>query len=299
MRALVTGATGFVGRRLLARLERPVVLSRNPATATLAEVELRAWNPSHGPPPAEVFDDIDVVFHLAGEPVAEGRWTSAKKARIRDSRLLGTQRLVAGIEQARRRPSVLVSASAVGIYGSRGDEWLDESAAPGHDFLAEVCQGWEHEALAAEALGMRVVTHRIGIILGPGGGALSRMLPLFRCGLGGRLGNGRQWMPWVHVDDVVGLMLFAATHAAARGALNTVAPQAVTNRDFTKVLARVVRRPALFPAPAWGLRLGLGGFADVLLGSQRVLPMAAQKWGYNWNYSDLEGALRAVVSGQG
>lgn len=297
MRVLVTGATGFVGRRLVERLERPVVLSRNPDSARrqLGDVIAHAWNPEAGPPPAAAFEGVEAVIHLAGEPVAEGRWTAAKKRRIRESRVEGTRQLVAGLAELAQRPRVLVSASAVGIYGSQGETVLDETAAPAGDYLAEVCSAWEREALAATQLGLRVVNARIGIVLGPGGGALGKMLPIFKLGLGGRLASGQQWMPWIHLDDVVGLLLFAAEQEQATGPMNTVAPEPVSNREFTRVLAQTLRRPALFPAPAFGLRLGLGEFAQVLLASQRVVPRAAERWGYRFRYPDLAGALSASV----
>lgn len=236
------------------------------------------------------------MFNLAGEPVAEGRWTAEKKARIRDSRVLGTRRLVEGLKQLDRRPRVLVSASAVGWYADSGDRELTEAEPPADTFLGEVCAAWEQEARAAEPLGIRVVLVRIGLVLGPGGGAMGQMLPLFRLGLGGRLGSGRQWMPWIHLDDLVGLLLFAARCETLRGPMNAAAPHPVTNAEFTRTLGRVLHRPAFLPAPAFGLRLALGEFASVLLASQRVLPRAALAAGYEFQYSELEPALRSVVA---
>ena len=241
MRALVTGATGFVGQRLLERLVRPVVLSRDPdrAMQTLSRFKITAvgWDPSAGEPPPRAFDGVDAVFHLAGESVAAGRWTKARKQGICDSRLFGTKHLVDALAKLDRRPGVLVSASAVGYYGSRGDEVLTETSPSGDDFLAEVCVAWEKAAFEAERTGIRVVTSRTGVVLGRGG-ALAKMLPPFKLGLGGRLGNGRQWMPWIHLDDLVGLLLFAAEQEAIRGPMNAVGPTPVTNRDFTRSLAR-------------------------------------------------------------
>jgi hypothetical protein len=206
MKAMVTGATGFVGPRLLRLLDSPVVLSRNADRARTALGSLAGpiyrWDPLQGPPPAQAFEGVDVVLHLAGESVAEGRWTAAQKARIRDSRVIGTRHLVQGIAQAAAKPKTLVSASAVGYYGDRGEEELTETAAPAHDFLADVCVEWEREALAAQQHGVRVVTARTGIVLGAGGGALAKMLTPFKLGAGGPLGNGRQWMPWIHVADL-------------------------------------------------------------------------------------------------
>ncbi len=204
MRGLVTGATGFIGPHLLELLDRPVVLSRDANRAKQAlnkyEVEAYSWDPVDGPPPAQALDGVEAVFHLAGESVASGRWTSRRKKRIRESRELGTRHLVDAMRQLRQPPKVLVSASAVGYYGSRGDEVLDESAPPGNDFLAYVCVAWEREAQRAADLGTRVICLRTGIVLGPDGGALQKMMLPFKLGLGGPLGNGRQWMPWIHVD---------------------------------------------------------------------------------------------------
>jgi uncharacterized protein (TIGR01777 family) len=299
MKVLVTGATGFVGPRLLRLLDRPVVLSRHPERAqtsigTLAGRIVR-WDPMQGPPPPDAFEGIDAVFHLAGESVAEGRWTAAQKARIRDSRVVGTRHLVQGIAQAAVKPQTLVSASAVGYYGDRGDEELIETAPPAHDFLADVCVEWEREALAAEQHGVRVVTARTGIVLGAGGGALAKMLTPFKLGGGGPLGNGRQWMPWIHVADLARLYLHAAENGSIRGAMNSVAPHPVRNSEFTKALARQLHRPAFMPAPYFGLRLLFGEFAKVLFASQRVIPRVAVDTGFVFQYPDIVAALREIL----
>lgn len=298
MRALITGATGFVGRELIKRVGQPVVLTRDPvrAKASLSGVETHAWDMMSGPPPLAALEGVEAVFHLAGEPIAEGRWTAAKKQRIRDSRVIGTRNLVEGLRQLRGRPAVLVSASAIGYYGDRGDEVLHESSTPGSDYLAEVCLAWEKESREARELGIRVVNPRLGIVLGPGGGALSKMLLPFKLGAGGRLGSGRQWMSWVHVSDVVGLMLHAAKTASIDGAMNATAPHPVTNREFTAWLAKTVHRPAVIPAPAFGLKLALGEFAEVLLASQRVLPRIAEHTHYSFEHPQLEAALQAAVN---
>jgi uncharacterized protein (TIGR01777 family) len=298
MKTLVTGATGFVGEALLRRLEDPRLLSRDAVAARAAtSFEALPWDPAAGPPPAAAFAGVDAVLHLAGEPVAGGRWTAARKARIRDSRVLGTRHLVAGLRAlpAGKRPRVLVSASAVGFYGDRGDEELDERAAPGTGFLAEVCREWEGEALAAEGLGVRTVCVRIGVVLGPGGGALGKMLLPFRLCLGGPLGGGRQWMPWIHREDLVGLLLHAAKADGLRGPVNGTAPSPATNREFTRALGRAVGRPAVLPAPGFALRLLLGEFADILLHSQRALPRAAEASGFRFGFPSLEAALRDCV----
>jgi len=299
MKALVTGGTGMVGPRLLRLLDRPTVLSRNPDRARQSIGGLAGrivgWDPLAGPPPAEAFEGVDAVFHLAGESVAGSRWTAAQKARIRDSRVIGTRNLVQGLRQAAAKPGVLVSASAVGYYGDRGEEELTESAAPARDFLADVCVAWEREAMAAEALGVRVVTERTGIVLGHGG-ALAKMLTPFKLGAGGPLGSGRQWMPWIHVDDQARLYVHAAERASIRGPMNAVAPNPVRNSEFTKALGRQLRRPAFMPAPYIGLRIVFGEFAQVLFASQRVIPKVAVDSGFQFKYPEIAGALKEILA---
>ena len=302
MRALVTGATGFVGRRLLAKLDRPVVLSRSAAKANqqLAAFRVTAfdWEPSAGPPPAAAFEGVDTIFHLAGDPVAEGRWNEQKKARIRDSRVLGTRNLIATLRSLPTKPNTLISASAVGYYGPCGDRELDESAPPGSssDFLADVCSQWEREAEAARELGIRVVLVRIGVVIGEKGGALAKMLTPFSLGLGSPLGKGDQYMPWIHIDDLVEMMLFAAREPNVNGPLNGVAPRPVTNREFTKTLGRVLNRPTFMPAlPPIALKIMFGEFGKILLDSQRAVPKAARSAGFTFRFPDLEPALRDVL----
>jgi uncharacterized protein (TIGR01777 family) len=297
MRVAVTGATGFIGGALCAELARrghsAVALTRDPrrARAVLPGVDAVAWSDDHLSLPA-----VDAVVHLAGESVA-GRWTTEKKRRIRDSRVGGTRRLVEAIRRVETKPSVLVSVSAVGYYGDRGDETLTEDSAPGDDFLARVCRDWEAEAQRAAEIGVRVVHLRLGVVLDRGGGALAAMLPPFRFGVGGPLGNGGQWFPWVHRADVVGLVLFALETPSATGAINAVAPELVRNRDFTRALASVLHRPAALPAPAFALRLLLGEFSQELLGSRRVLPEQARALGYEFRFPQLAAALRAILDG--
>jgi uncharacterized protein (TIGR01777 family) len=229
-----------------------------------------------------------------GESVGEGRWNPRKKAAIRDSRVDSTRQLVDVMSGLNRKPSVFVCASAIGIYGSRGEETLDEGAAPGDDFLAKVGVEWEREAARASEFGVRTVSVRTGLVLGDGG-ALGKMLPIFKLGLGGPLGNGKQWMSWIHIDDLVGLFMHAVNTESLRGPMNGVAPNPVRNTEFTKALGRALHRPAFFPAPAFGLRLGIGEFADVLLASQRVKPGVALRTGYEFKFPEINGALADVV----
>lgn len=295
---MVIGGTGFIGRRLVLALERPVVLTRDPARARQLlgpSVDPVGWDPRAGAPPSEYFRNSEVVFHLAGESIAGGRWNQRRKRLMRDSRVVGTRRLVDALENCAARPAVLVSASAVGFYGDRGDEVLDESSSPGNGFLAEVCREWEAEAARARSFGMRVVQARTGVVLDRSGGALARMLPPFRFGLGGRLGSGRQWMPWIHLDDLVGLLLHAARSSDISGPMNAVAPKPATNTEFTRALASALGRPAVFPVPEFALKLLFGEMASILLGSQRALPRVAEKTGYRFEYPALEPALRSAV----
>ena len=300
MRALVTGGTGFVGRRLLKHLDRAVVLSRNAARAEseLARfgVQAFAWDPAKESAPAKAFDGIDAVFHLAGDPVAEGRWTAEKKARLRESRIAGTQNLVKTLAGLPARPKVLVSASAVGFYGDRGDELVDESSAPGRGFLAEVCQQWEAETHAARDADVRVVNSRLGMILSPDGGALANMLTPFKLGFGGVIGSGRQYLSWITLDDAVRVIQFALVAAAVCGPVNVVAPEPVTNREFTKTLGRVLGRPTILPMPAVAARLAFGEMADeILLSGARVEPQALAAAGFKFQQPRLEPALRQML----
>jgi uncharacterized protein (TIGR01777 family) len=278
MNIAISGASGFIGRHLM---------------KSLAEAGHSPRALSRHAPPAESLREADAVIHLAGEPLAQ-RWTAEAKRRIRESRVAGTRNLVAALATLPRRPEALICASAIGYYGSRGDEVLTESSAPGSGFLPELCVAWEREAQAAEAFGMRVVRVRTGLVLDAGGGALVRMLPPFRMGLGGRLGSGRQWMSWIHLEDLAALFQFAVERQV-RGPLNAVAPYAVTNSEFTRELARTLGRPAVFPVPGFALRLLFGEMADVLLASQRVAPGAAQAAGFRFRFPQLAPALESLL----
>jgi uncharacterized protein (TIGR01777 family) len=291
----ISGASGFIGRslsqRLLADGHSLALLSRREGKDAPG-IRSFAWTPGTAPPP-ESLASADAVIHMAGEPVAQ-RWTAAARQRIRSSRVDGTRRLVETLAALPRRPEVLVCASAVGYYGDRGDEVLTESSAPGTGFLAEVCQAWEVEADRAAGLGMRVVKVRTGVALAPHGGALARMLPVFRAFAGGRIGSGRQWMSWIHLDDLVSLMAFALTHPV-QGPINGTAPQPVTNVEFTKALAGVLHRPAVFPVPGLVLKAAFGEMAQVLLGGQRVLPEAARSAGFVFQHPELALALTSLL----
>ncbi len=279
MKVAITGGSGFVGRALTERLRA----SGHSVTA----VSLRTQ-----PSPA-VFAGCQAVVHLAGEPVAQ-RWTAAARERIRDSRIQGTQSLVAALRQ--EPPTVLVSASAVGYYGSQGDYILTEQSAPAADFLGQVALGWEQEARAAEQFGVRVVTPRIGVVLGRGGGALGKMLLPFRLGVGGRLGSGKQWMSWIHLDDLVSLIEFAIATPALSGPVNAVAPNPVTNAMFTRALAAALHRPAIFPVPSFALKMLFGEMSQVLLGGQRVIPEVAMRAGFQFRYAEIGEALRQILA---
>ncbi|MBI5557847.1 MAG: TIGR01777 family protein [Deltaproteobacteria bacterium] len=296
MKNIVTGGTGFIGTRLIGRLENPVVLGRDldRIRQRFKDVEARQWHPE-GPIDPSLFSDVDTIFHLAGESIANGRWSRAKKARIMRSRVETTKALVQALSRLDQRPGTLICSSAIGYYGSRGSEILNESSPPGHDFLASVCQAWEEQAMRAEELGIRVVTVRTGIVLGPGGGVLSRMILPFKLGFGGRLGHGRQYMSWIHIDDLIGIMLHAAANDKVRGSINGVSPNPVTNRQFTAALAAALHRLALFPVPGLMLRLVLGELATVALSSQRVIPDKAAKTGYRFLHPSVEEALAASL----
>jgi len=297
---LVTGATGLVGSRIVAALlaraaKREVrVLSRDPETAARRldpRVAAVGWNGVD--PPAAALDGCDGVLHLAGEPVFGGLPTAARRRRIRDSRVDSTRALVRAIGElpAAARPRSLVCASAVGFYGDRGDERLDEDAGVGEGFLAEVCRDWEAAAAEAERYGVRSAQLRIGIVLAREGGALPRIALPFRFGAGGRIGSGRQWVPWIHIDDLVALFLATLDDEALRGPINAVAPEPVRNAELTRVLGRVLARPTLLPVPGFALRAALGELAGELLGSRRVVPARALAHGFAFEHADLEAAL--------
>jgi uncharacterized protein (TIGR01777 family) len=301
MKILVTGSSGLVGGALVSALARgghTVCRLVRPQSAGEGAKEgfVVAWDPATGELGGAGVG-ADAAVNLAGASIADGRWTTQRKALLRSSRIETTRALVGTLAKMNARPSALVSASAIGYYGDRGDETLTEDSKPGGDFLAGLAQDWEAEALKAEALGIRVVLARFGIILAREGGALPKMMLPFKIGVGGKLGSGQQWMSWVTLKDVVGILRFAIENSSVRGAVNIVSLQPLQNAEFTYVLAKAMHRPALFPAPAFALRLALGEMADaLLLSSQRVLPPAIEKLGYRFLHADLTAALAAVLA---
>jgi hypothetical protein len=307
-RVTVTGATGLIGRALVRLLlERGAdvtVLSRDPERARTAlegpageSVQALAWNPMSGPAPAEALRGRDAVVHLAGEQVGQ-RWSAAAKGSIRESRVIGTRNLVEGLRATAggdETPRTLISSSAIGYYGAHGEEPLDEETPPGADFLAQVCVAWEHEASRASELGVRVVQVRTGVVLDAGGGALAKMLPAFRLGIGGPVAGGRQYVSWIHVEDLAGMMLTAIGHDSWSGPVNGTAPEPVSNRTFSKALGRVLKRPALLPVPGLALRLLYGEMAEIVTTGARAVPAKPLVLGYEFRHPSLDEALRSAL----
>ncbi len=301
MRIAVSGSTGLIGSEVVTVLsaaghEVVRLVRRAPAPAEKAV----RWDPEKGGVDAAGLEGLDAVVHLAGENIAAGRWTAARKAAIRDSRVNGTRLLCDTLAGLSRPPKTLVCASAIGYYGDRGEELLTEDSSPGAGFLPEVCREWEAATEVAARKGIRVVALRIGVVLSPRGGALSRMLPPFRAGLGGVIGNGRQYVSWIALDDLVGVVLHALRSGELCGPVNAVAPVPVTNREFTEALGKVLSRPTLLPVPAFALRLALGEMADaLLLASARVAPRRLEETGYRFRFPELPAALRHLLARKG
>ncbi len=299
IRFLIAGASGLVGRALTAFLQtQGHTVMRLVRRATRERDEV-FWNPAKGEIDPQAMRGVDALVNLSGEGVADGRWTAERKEAIVRSRVDSTRTLVAAIaavQSERLRPFVFVSASATGVYGNRGDEVLDEGAPNGTGFLADVCTAWEREAVAADALGVRVVELRTGVVLTPAGGALAKLLPVFRAGLGGRLGDGRMWMSWISLDDLTAAIYHAVLDRRCDGPVNAVAPQAVTNAEFTRVLGKVLRRPAVLPVPEAALRAVFGEMAEeTLLSSARVVPGKLTEAGYGFRHENVESALRHLL----
>ena len=299
MKLLISGSHGLVGKALVKSLEAEghlILRLVRHAPGDDSEIE---WSPDRYSIALARLAGFDAVVHLAGESIAEGRWNEEKKFRIRESRVKGTKLLSDALANLSRPPKTLISASAVGYYGHRGDELLTETSSPGDDFLAGVCVEWEKATELAAEKGIRIVNTRFGIILDSEGGALAKMLTPFRMGVGGKIGSGKQWMSWIALDDVVGALEFVLANETVKGPVNFVAPNPVRNAEFTKTLGRLLSRPTIFPIPAFGLRMVFGEMADaLLLSSQRVEPVPLKAAGYQFKYSQLEDALRNVVKEQ-
>lgn len=293
MKILIGGSSGLVGTALMKSLEaqgHEVFRLVRHAPGAKTEVE---WSPDRYSIALARIEGFDTVVNLAGESIAEGRWTDEKKRKIRESRVKGTKLLGDALANLTKPPQTFICASAIGYYGNRGDEILTEASAPGDDFLADVCVEWEKATALATEKGIRVVNARFGVILDVNGGALKKMLPPFRMGVGGKVGSGKQWMSWIALDDVISGINFALNHDSIRGPVNFVAPNPVTNGEFTKTLGKVLSRPTLLPIPAFGVRLAFGEMGEaLLLASQRVAPKALLHAGYSFEYATLEGALR-------
>lgn len=298
MHIMITGATGFIGTavtdRLIGEKNQITILSRRPSEAQrlFPKAKLQAWDFSS----PLLLPTVSVIIHLAGESIFGKRWTCGQKEIILKSRVESTRLIVNAIKNAREKPKVLLCASAIGYYGDRGDEELEEDSPGRRDFLADVCEQWEKAACEAEILGLRIVSTRIGVVLGKGG-ALQKMLPSFKMGLGGPIGSGKQWMSWIHLDDLVGLILHAMHLSEIRGPLNVTAPHPCTNAEFARTLGKVLHRPALLQTPAGALRLAMGEVVSVITSSQKVLPKVALKTGYVFRYPRLEEALWHILRG--
>jgi uncharacterized protein (TIGR01777 family) len=303
MRILVSGSTGFLGTSLIEALEREghsIARLVRPETGRHGASSISSgtvhWNPIAGEFDAPGAEGADALVHLAGASIADGRWNASRKNLLRTSRIEATRHLIGALAKLQRPPRVIVAASAIGYYGNRGDEALSETSAPGNDFLSGLCREWEAEAARGAEFGARVVSLRFGIILAAHGGALPRMLTPFKMGVGGRLGTGLQWMSWLTLDEAVNVVRFALTSAGLAGPVNAANPNPVTNAEFTKILAKTLHRPAMFPAPAFALRLALGEMADaLLLASQKVMPAKLVSAGYQFLQPELADGLMKVL----
>jgi uncharacterized protein len=302
MCVLVSGSTGFLGTALIETLERgehTVVRLARPQTAgskpTGRSEKAVQWDPVAGLFDAAAAEGADVLIHLAGASIAGGRWNASRKKLLRTSRIDATRHLMAALSKLQKPPRVIVAASAVGFYGDRGDEALTETSAPGNDFLATLCREWEAETVRGTEFGARVVSLRFGIILAGHGGALPQMAMSFKFGVGGRIGSGRQWMSWLTLTEAMGIIQFAIANSGLSGPVNAVTPNPAQNSEFTRVLATAMHKPALFPAPAFAIRLALGEMADaLLLSSQRVLPSKLEQYGYKFSQPGLASALGEI-----
>lgn len=301
MRILVTGASGFVGQRVVKELlknkHEVVVLTRNIAKSALnlgSHCKFVQWD-AVSVPPLSAFEGVEGVINLMGESIADKRWDDAQKQKIHDSRINGTHLLIKAISELAKKPKVLVSASGIGIYGNRDAEVITETSTTGNDFLANLCKEWEAEAFKAKDLGLRVAVVRTGVVLGRNGGALKKMLPIFKLGLGGPVGSGKQYMSWIHVDDLASIYVEAINNASIEGAVNGTAPYPATNKEFTKALGKALHRPAFMPVPTFALKSAFGEMSSVLLEGQKVLPTKIKEKKFRFHYPTLEMALKETA----
>lgn len=302
MKVLVTGATGFVGQRVVRQLlekgDQVVVLTRNVAKGALylgSKCKFYQWNDSSTLPPEEAFEGVDAIVNLMGEGIADKRWDDAQKAKIHDSRIVGTRMLLERVKGMKKKPSVLVSASAVGIYGNRGNEEITEASTLADDFLGRLCKEWEAEAMKAKELGLRVAVIRTGVVLGKDGGALKKMLPIFKLGAGGPVGSGKQYMSWIHVEDLAGMYVAALKDSSISGVLNGTSPYPATSKVFAKQLGKTLKRPAFLPVPGFALKAVFGDMSEVLLEGQKVLPVKFKEKKFRFRYPTLEMALTESI----
>lgn len=302
MKFLVTGATGFVGQRVVKQLtdggDQVVVLTRNIAKGALYfgnKCQYFLWSDTSTLPPKEAFDGVDVIINLMGEGIADKRWDEKQKKKIYDSRIVATNNLIEVIKDLPKKPQALISASAVGIYGNRGDEEISEGSSTADDFLARICKDWEQSAYKAKDFGLRTAIIRIGVVIGKNGGALKKMLPIFKLGAGGPVGSGKQFMSWIHVDDIASMFVRAGKDTSFEGVFNGTAPYPATSKDFAKELGKVLHRPAFAPAPSIALKLVFGEMSQVLLDGQKVLPVKFKEKKFNYKYPTLEMALTESI----
>ena len=301
MKVMVTGATGFIGKELIKKLHEMgheiAVLTRNPDSARFripVHCEIIAWDPCKNHLPSTALKGVDAVINLAGENIADGRWSLERKRKLIQSRELSVRRLVNAMTYMDKKPKTFVSVSAIGFYGDRGDVILNEADLKGNGFLSDVCKVWEEEILKAKEVGVRTVAYRLGMVLGHDGGALNKILPPFKLGLGGKLGSGSQWMSWIHINDLVNMLVHAIENSSIDGIYNAVSPNAVRNKEFTKTLGSILKRPTIFPVPKFVLKFGLGELSELLLGSQRVNAKKIIDTGFKFKYPHIGEALKEV-----
>ena len=301
MKVLVAGATGFIGKELLKRLNdkghEVIALTRNKDIAIFnipIHCQIHQWDPSNKPLPTNIIKGVDVVINLAGENIASGFWTDTKKRELMDSRIMSVRRLIQSMEAATVKPKIFLSSSAIGFYGNRGEENLNETSGSGSGFLSQICKSWENEILKAEELGIRTVIFRLGMVLGHDGGALEKILPAFKIGIGGKLGSGCQWMSWIHIHDFVEMLIHSIENHSIKGIINAVSPNPIQNIEFTKTIGKILNRPTILPVPKYALKIGLKDLSDLLLFSQKVSSRKICESGFKFKFSKIDDAIKEV-----